>query len=201
MNAGGPRSRNAVENLAFNRLEDGIYKIWVYQFNRRETLDVGFAIEVEIGGQLQQFSYGKSVANHEAVQCFQLHIKKGELVQLETNLTGGSISQEKWGVKTETLVPVTAIMYSPNHWGDNKVGAKHLIFALKDCKNPDKARGVYNEFLRSDLEVHRKVFEVLGAKTKCPPSDEQLSGVGFTAARGDSVTVVVDGKRAYTLTF
>lgn len=32
-------------------------------------------------------------------------------------------------------------------------------------------------------------------------ADEQVSGVGFTAARGDFVTVVVDGKRAYHLTF
>lgn len=201
MNAGGQQSRNAVENLAFTVLKDGVYKIWVNQFCRRETVDVGFAIEIEIGGQLHQFSHGKALANKEDVQCFEIHIKNGELVKIETPLTGGAISQEKWGVKTETLVPVTSIMYSPNHWGDNKVGAKHLIFALKDCKNPDKARGVYNEFLRPDLEKHRKVFEVLGAKTKCQPSDEQVSGVGFTAARGDSVTVVVDGKRAYVLTF
>jgi hypothetical protein len=76
-----------------------------------------------------------------------------------------------------------------------------LIFALQGCRNPGETRGIYNEFLRGDLEKHRKVFEVLGAKTKCPASYEQVSGVGFTAARGDSVTVVVDGKRVYTLVF
>ncbi len=201
MNAGGPSSRNAVENLAFNDLEDGVYKIHVNQFRRRETIDVGFAIEVEFGGQVHQYSYGKSLKDKEDVPCFKLHVKKGELVKVETELTGGSVSQEKWGVKTETLVPVVAALYSPNHWGDNAAGAKHLILALKDCKNPGSTRGIYNEFLRPDLEKHRKVFEVLGSKTKCPPSDDQVSGVGFTAARGDTVTVVVDGKRAYTLTF
>lgn len=201
MNAGGARSRNAVENLAFSKLEDGVYRIVVNQFARRETIDVGFAIEVECDGQLHQYSYGKSLKSGDSVECFKLHVKNGKLEKVETTLTGGSISQEKWGVKTEILVPVVAAMYSPNHWGDNKVGAKHLIFALKGCKNPDPTRGVYNEFLRSDLEQHRKVFEVLGNKTKCPVSDEQVSGVGFTAARGDSVTVVVDGKRLYTLTF
>jgi hypothetical protein len=201
MNAGGPHSRTPVENLAFNSLEDGVYKIHVNQYNRRESVDVGFAIEVEFGGQVHQCSYGKSLRTGENVECFKLHVKKGELVKVETDLTGGAISQEKWGVKTETLVPVASVMHSPNHWGTNKVGAKHLIFALKGCKNPDTTRGVYNEFLRPDLEQHRKVFEVLGGKTKCPKSDEQVSGVGFTAARGDSVTVVVDGKRAYKLLF
>lgn len=92
-------------------------------------------------------------------------------------------------------------MYSPNHWGDQHVGAKHLIFALRDCKNPDPTRGIYNEYLRSDFEKHRKVFEVLGSKTKCQPTDNQISGLGFTSARGDSVTVIVDGKRPFNITF
>lgn len=201
MNAGGAQSRNAVENLAFNNLEDGVYRIYVNQYRRRETIDIGFAIEVEFGGQVHQHSYPKSLKDGENVECFKLHVKKGELVKIETELAGGNMSQDKWGVKTETLVPVVAAMYSPNHWGDNQVGAKHLILALKDCKNPGSTRGVYNEFLRPDLEKHRKVFEVLGAKTKCPASDEQLSGVGFTAARGDYVTVVVDGRRAFTMMF
>lgn len=193
--------RNPVENLAFNNLKDGVYKIWVNQFNRRETVDVGFAIEIESAGQVQQFNYPKAVAPKKDVECFKLHVKKNELVKIETDLTGGSVSQEKWGVKTETLVPVVAAMYSPNHWQENKVGAKHLILALKDCKNPGSTRTIYNEFLDSRLDRHRKVFETLANKTKAPPSNEQISGVGFTAARGDTVTVVVDGKRAYTLTF
>jgi hypothetical protein len=60
MNAGGARSRTPVENLAFNRLENGVYKVYVNQYNRRETTDFGFAIEVEIDGQLQQYSYDKA---------------------------------------------------------------------------------------------------------------------------------------------
>jgi hypothetical protein len=201
MNAGHGRVRNAVENLAFTHLKDGVYRIWVNQFARRETIDVGFAIEIEFGGQVHTYSYDKALSDKSNVECFKLHVKNGQLVKIETDLKGGSASQEKWGVKTETLVPVQLVCHSPNHWGDEKVGNKHLIFALKGCKNPEATRGIYNEFLRPDLEQHRKVFEVLGAKTKCQPSDEQVSGVGFTAARGDSVTVVVDGRRAYVLTF
>lgn len=199
MNAGSGHTRNAVENLAFNRLKDGVYSVWVNQFNRRETADVGFEIELEFGGVVRQFSYGKAVSGD--VQCLTLHVSKGVLTRVDSPLTEGSTSQEKWGVHTETAVPVTAVMFSPNHWGDQKVGARHLIFALENCKNPTSARGIYNEFLRADLDKHRKVFEILGNKTKCAPADEQISGVGFTAARGDYVTAVVDGKRTYLVTF
>lgn len=201
MNEGAGRTRNAVENLAFNTLRDGVYRVFVNQYQRRETIDGGFAIEIEFGGIVHQYSYAKSLTTMENVECFRLHVSGGKLVKIETSLTGGAASQEKWGVKTETLVPVSAALYSPNYWGDNAVGAKHLILALKGCKNPDATRGIYNEFLDGRLDQHRKVFEVLGSKTLCPYSDDQVAGLGFTAARGDSVTVVVDGKRAYTLTF
>ena len=201
MNANWGRTRSAVENLAFLHLTDGVYKVFVHQYQQRETIDVGFAIELEYGGAIHQYSYDQVLRTGGRVNCFSLHVKGGKLVKIESPLTGGASSQEKWGVKTQTLVPVASVMYSPNYWGDNKVGAKHLILALKGCKNPESTRGVYNEFLRSDLEAHRKVFEVLGSKTHCPPSEEQVSGLGFTAARGDSVTVVVNGGKAYTLTF
>ncbi len=191
--------RNPVENLAFNHLTDGVYAIKVNQYRQRETTDFGFAIEVESAGVLNQYQYPKAVKDY--VDCFTLHVKGGQLVKIDTNLIGGNVSQEKWGVKTETASPVAAVMYSPNHWGDQNVGAKHLIFALQGCKNPEPTRGIYNEYLRSDFEKHRKVFEVLGSKTKCQPTEDQVSGLGFTSARGDSVTVIVDAKRPFNITF
>lgn len=199
MNAGSGRTRNPVENLAFMKPRDGTYKIHVHQFAKRESEDVGFAIEVECGPVMRTFSYDKAV--RDTVEAFTLKMVNGRLASLVTNLTEGTTSQEKWGIKTETLVPVTALMYSPNHWSGNAVGAKHLIFALQGCGNPNPTRGIYNEYLRSDLDKHRKVFEVLGSKSKCPPTADQIAGVGFTAARGDSVSVVVDGRRAYVLSF
>ncbi len=201
MNAYGVPVRNPVENLAFNTLQDGVYEVWVNQYHRRESMDVGFAIEVEFGGAIHQYTHARGVSDMQNVPCLKLHIKDKQLTRIETDLPGGTASQEKWGVKTETLVPATLVCYSPNHWGGSTVGAKHLIFALQGCKNPGRARGIFNEYLRSDLDKHRKVFEVLGDKTKVAHSEDQVSGVGFTAARGDSVTVLVDGKRPYTLAF
>jgi hypothetical protein len=200
MNAGGARSRTPVENLAFNRLENGVYKVYVHQYNRRETVDFGFAVEVEFEGQLQQYSYDQAMSTNKEVHCFNLTVQDGRLVKLETQLKGGTSSQDKWGVKTQSLVPVKAMMFSPNHWNGEQVGARHVIFALENCQNPETTRGIYNEFLKNELTKHRKVFEVLGAKTKCAFSEDQISGIGFTAARNDSVVVVVNN-RSYNITF
>lgn len=204
MNAASARdSRTPVENLAFNRLEDGTYRIFVNNYMKKEAVDFGFTLETEYGGIVRQFSYSKAVRDKENVEGLRLSVGSGKLIKIESgpDMVGGTTSNEKWGVHTETLVPVTVLMNSPNHWDGQNVGQKHWFFMLKDCKNPDSVRGIYNEFLRSDLDKHRKVFEVLGTKTKCPPTGDQISGVGFSAARGDSVTVVVNGRRAYNVNF
>lgn len=201
MNAGAGRTRTPVENLAFNRLLNGKYRVWVNQFCRRESADIGFAIEIEYEGRLEQYSYSRGAQGD--IPCFDLTVAGGKLTKIEVgpSLVGGLTSVDKWGVKTETLVPVTIILNSPNHWDNQAAGNKHCFFMLKDCKNPNPVRGIYNEFLRPDLEKHRKVFEVLGAKTKCPPTEKQISGVGFSSGRGDNITVVVNGGHAYNVNF
>lgn len=208
MNAHGPRSREPVENLSWVEPRDGEYVISVNQFNKRETDRPGFTIEAECNGEVKQFSYRLGVRERQTVPCLRFQMKGGvmsDLAVLAPELRGGDISTTQWGVATESFAPVATLMTSPNHWdAAGNIGAKHWFFVLKDCRNPNPVRGLYNEFLRGDLEPHRKVFEVLGAKTKCQPTDDQLSGLGFTAARNDEVTVKVATStttRAYTITF
>ena len=71
---------------------------------------------------------------------------------------------------------------------------------LEGCKNPSAVRGFYNEFLSDDLTKHRKVFEMLSEAMKCEPSDEQLSGLGFSSTIRNNVQVKVDG-RPYNIIF
>lgn len=198
MNAFAPIVRDPVENVCWNgRLADGTYKVWVNNYNKRESIDVGFTIELEYRGAIQQFSYAPAVQSRADVPVLELMVKGGELVEVRVarGLVGGSASQDKWGIKTETLVPVDTLMASPNYWDGQEIGNKHWFFILKDCRNPEPARGIYNEFLKGALEPHRKVFEVLGAKTKCPVAAEQLSGVGYSSTRKDQAVVVVKGDR------
>lgn len=196
MNAGCGRSREPVENVSWTTVQDGDYKVVVNQFSRRETSDVGFTVEIENGGQLCQLSYPKAAVG--MVDVATLTVKGGMIAKITTAkdvVNGGGISQDKWGVKTETYAKVNTLMKSPNHWDGNEVGNKHWFFVLDGCANPDSTRGIYNEFLNSNLEKHRKVFEVLGDKTKCPYTEDQLSGLGFSSTRGDTVTVKVAGKK------
>jgi hypothetical protein len=72
---------------------------------------------------------------------------------------------------------------------------------LKDCRNPEPTRGIYNEYLRGELEPHRKVFEILGAKTMCVPTDDQLSGIGFSSTKRETLKVIADGRQTYEISF
>ena len=65
------------------------------------------------------------------------------------------------------------------------------IFILKDCKNPDAIRGIYNECLKDELTVHRKVFEIIGEKTKCQFSENQMAGLGFSSTNSQELTIKV----------
>jgi hypothetical protein len=123
-----------------------------------------------------------------------------EEIKALKDMVGGGMSRERWGVATETFVKVNTLLYSPNYWGEQLIGNRHYIFALDGCVNDEPTRGIYNEYLNSVLDPHRKVFEVLGSKTLCPPSDDQISGVGFSSTRGDIVTIRAD-KRVYEVSF
>lgn len=198
MNAGGVSSREPVENMQWVRKPaDGIYKVDVQNYSKRESIDVGFSLEVECKNGLQSFSYERGLTSKETVRALELSVKDGcveHIVNMSSNLVHGSSSIEKWGINTEQFVDVNSVMLSPNHWDGNSSGNKHWFFLLKDCKNPEKARGIYNEFLKPELDAHRKVFEVLGEKTKCDPDCEQLSGLGFSSTQRDNLLVLVDGR-------
>lgn len=202
MNAGGHRTREPVENLSWKYLRDGDYKIYVNQFSQRESKDVGCELEVEFEGKIYQYSYQKAVQGK--VHMLTLTVTNGKLSKITTfnGLESGSeISIEKWGIKTLTPTRVNMLMLSPNHWENSSpTGNKHWFFILDKCLNPEPTRGIYNEFLHNSLESHRKVFEVLGFKTKCQPSNNQLSGVGFSSTRSDTVNAIADG-RPYVISF
>ena len=90
-------------------------------------------------------------------------------------------------------------MLSPNHWDNNAEGNRHFFFILDGCNNPEEIRGLYNEFLDNSLNTHRKVFEVLAGKMKCPVSKEQLSGVGFSSTQRNELICKVAGSFTRTL--
>ena len=197
MNAGGAQTREPVENLSWKSLSDGKYVVGVNQYRQRETTDVGFSIQLAYSGGVFNWSFPGVQKGNTPVLGFT--VKNGELVSYTASpqMVGGLNSQNAWGLQTEKFVRVQTVMHSPNYWDGNAVGNKHWFFILEGCNNPDPTRGIYNEFLSSKLEAHRKVFEVVGSKTMCQPTADQLSGVGFSSTKKDDVTIAVtsNGKR------
>lgn len=195
MNAGSGESRESVENIVYtDKMKAGKYEVLVHQYEKRENADVGFQIDYEHDGVLTKLNYDMAVTGYVSVG----HItKKGKEITFtpapNMKVNSAGVSKDVWDIKTNQFRKVSMIMKSPNHWDGKKVGNEHLFFMLEGAKNPDKARGFFNEYLKPELKNHRKVFEILGDKMKVDPSDNQLSGVGFSSTQKNEVTVKVTG--------
>ncbi len=208
MNAGSGTTRTPVENLSWRTPRDGKYRVWVHQFNLRESTNVGFEVEYASGLDVRHLSYPKALRHSENVEICTFEMRRGEISDLTfaKHMVGGGSSTEKWGVAAGQMVPVDTVMLSPNHWGpeERRRGNRHHIFVLRGCVNPGQVRGFFNEYLRADLNEHRKVFEVLAGKLQIESSPDQLSGIGFSSTRRERATFAVqkDGTtRTYNVQF
>lgn len=206
MNAGGGTTREPVENITYQAwpTKEGRYRVVVHQFSHREHADSGFEIEVEVAGELYNFVFAKNgpTRKEHPVVEFTYSRKDGVKVIGSGATVTRYNSTEKWGVKTGVWHQVSAITLSPNHWGTD-VGNKHFFFLLEGCKTDQRVRPFYNEFLREDLTVDRKVFEILGSKVEVQPSERELSGIGFDSTVRTHLFVEVEGtfKRVLKIKF
>lgn len=200
MNAGvAKNSVDPVENIYWKKINPGTYLVQVMNFAKRSDENTGFTIEIECNGKIYNFFRKTSPKHQEIVSVLEMTIENNvpTFKVLDPNITTTAISQDKWGLRTETFVKVNVVTLSPNYWGDNAVGNKHTFFILDGCKNDEPTRGIYNEFLHPRLQEHRKVFEVIGEKTKCKPTEGQLSGLGFSSTKPDNFIVrVKQGKKS-----
>lgn len=190
MNAGHGTTREPVENLSWQSPKNGRYFIHVNQWARRETSNFGFVVETENDGKINQYSFSKAMNSNETIPVLEFIVKDEKITALRVThegVTSQGIQQQKWGINTEQFVKVRTVLNSPNHWDGRQVGNKHTFFILENCACDEPTRGIYNEFLRSEFEPHRKVFEILGNKTKCEVQPEQLSGLGFSSTKRESV--------------
>lgn len=203
MNAPGTNLvTNPVENIYAERLSslipNALYRLLVHNYQKRNHNGEAFTVEFVCGGEVKTFESTAAIPGHGMLVVeFKYNPNSG--LEIIKSLPESKKVKEIWGIRTGDFVPVKAMMYSPNHWGDNKSGNKHYFFMLEGCLNPEGVRGFYNEYLRGDLREHRKVFELVGAKATTAPSDNQLSGVGFSSTQRNTVVCRVHG--AHTRTF
>lgn len=192
----------AVENITYpyrERMTPGLYQFVVHCYTFRGGKR-GFQAEIEFDGQVYRFRYDKAMRQGEKVLVAGVLLGKDGRFSIQPKLPLRTESRTIWGVKTNTFVPVSVVMYSPNYWdGQQGVGNKHYLFMLKDCVNPEKPNGFYNEFLKNELLEHKRVFEALGSKMTVAQVDDQLSGIGFSSTRRNDLVVRVKGNTERTL--
>lgn len=204
MNSGidrGP-SYDPVENMFWEHTPPaGTYYFYVNNYKARSSTvastDKVFDVELEVNGKTSVFT-AKSPKQEETVSLFTITVSETGAMSIHS--VGPITAKEEkpdtiWGVTTMKGTPITAIIESPNYWGETKYGNRHTFFILEGCKTDEPVRGIYNEFLRPELDAHRKVFEVLGDKTRSLPAEDaehQLSGIGFSDSRSASVLIRVE---------
>ena len=199
MNAGGVRnSTDPVENIYLTKLIDGDYEIKVNRYCIRNQSSQGWTLQVAVENNVVRTVTSDS--NQSASMVFK--IQNGEVVDARSTYSGLTISEgistpgQFWGVNTEQFNEVSVVALSPNHW-EGETGNKHTFFILKDAKCPDNVRGIYNEFLKPELNEHRKVFDLIADKTMITANEnEQLAGVGISSTMAGEFTfrVQMDGR-------
>lgn len=192
-----------VENITFpdlHRMPEGRYVCKIHNWSHRAPTQGGFKAEIEFGGEVFQYDYDKPLKNKEWVTVAEVTLKNG-VFTIKHHLPEATSTKLVWGLPTQSFHKVNVVCLSPNHWesSGSGTGNKHFFFMLDGCKNDASARGFYNEFLKPELNEHRKVFEMVGSKTKPVEAAEQLSGLGFSSTQRNSLVVKVKGSFTRTI--
>lgn len=186
----------AVENITWtniSKMQDGVYIFYVHNYSHRGGRS-GFDAEIEFAGQIFEFAYHNNLAQGEIIVIAKVKLENGQFKIIESLPTTTS-TRSVWGLQTNRFHPVSVCMYSPNYWdGQKGIGHKHYFMMLAGCENDTHPNGFFNEYLREEFMEHKRVLEALGSKMKVEESKNQLSGLGFSSTKRDSLVAKVNGK-------
>ncbi len=190
------RDEVAVENITWtdiNRMREGLYIFFIKNYSHRGGRS-GFTAEIEYDGQIYSYEYNKELRQDENVTVAELEFSRANGIKFIKSLPSTTSTKTIWNIPTNQFHPVSVCMFSPNYWDKQTgIGNKHYFFILDACRNDDQPNGFFNEFLREDLMSHKRVFEALGSKMRVEQADRQLSGLGFSSTKRNSLICKVSG--------
>lgn len=190
------RDKAAVENIVFtsrNKMSATTYEFFVHCYSNRGGKS-GFRAEIEFDGNIYSYNYTQPLRTGEIVKVADVTLDGNGNFTIKEYLNSNMTTQDFWGLTSNQFIPVSVMMYSPNYWDDQDgIGNRHYFFMLNGCVNNEAPRGFFNEYLKSSLDKHKRVFEALGNRMSVQDTKDQLSGVGFSSTRPNHVIVKVKG--------
>ncbi len=199
MNAGGRTSRTPVENIIYPHgatLAKGTYKVAVKNYCDRELTN-GFSVELEVEGRVYSFRTTERIKDGQEVEVvtFTWDGKEIKVVGNATATPATLKDEIVWSLTTNRFHNIELALFSPNYWEGVEIGNKHLFLILEGCKAEGELRGFLNEFLKEELNPHRKVLEALGSRLKVEEDPAGLAGVGFSLTqKGSNFFCKIDNK-------
>ena len=172
---------------------NGKYQVRVMNFTQRETSDVGYQVQIEHDGNIIDIGSSKSPRDRATDDVVDIIYDRSKGVTFSKDVASKMLIKKKWGLETNSFIKVKQLFLSPNFW-NSTVGNKHYMFMLENCINDEEAKPFFNEFLKTEFNENRKVFEMMNNKFKIAPSQDQLSGVGFSDTIASEVILRVEGK-------
>ena len=191
-----------VENINWldvSKMPRGTYQMYVNCYSHHGG--TGFQAEIEVDGAIRQYAYDRPMHQGENVMVAEVEMRSDGTFEVRDKLPSQMSSVETWGLNTNQFHKVSLLAYSPNHWDEQGVGNRHYMFMLAGCANDETPNGFFNEYLREDLLKHKHVFAALGSMMKVEHTADQLSGLGFSTTKRDSVIARVNGTRVIKIVF
>jgi hypothetical protein len=208
MNISGETDK-PVENIRWERgsAPEGRYQFFVnlYRQHRGHGPRTPFTVEIEVGGQV--FSVvGESLGSNSTnritamVKVADFEYVRGGRPTLSASamVRPAATSPNAWGLTPGSYVPVTAVVRSPNLWGDRPLEqhGQHVFFLMRGCRDTQEGvgRGFFTEMLRSDLRPVRSVLEAYAASAAIDGTQEASAcGVGISNSSTGGITLRVTG--------
>lgn len=193
MNAGTvDNAEDPVENIVYTSeaplLEERGVEIQVDNYHKRDSLNGGWTFQIAT----ENYGTVEVTGKTNVRTCLRARVRNGALeVGEDKRRAKGSEIVVGESIPSGLWTPVKLIVNSPNHWGSDEFGLRHMVFLTEDYEIETPTRWLYTELLNPALRTHRKAFELLGSRLSIPADKmkDAARGYGFSVTSGQTVPV------------